>query len=111
MRNVLAKVSNSHDEMVAATVRTVFAQPGQAEVRAQVDLVAGMLHGQFPAVAQLLLDAKADLTAFADSRTSIGAGSGARTPLNASIASQRDGPTSWGSSPTPPLFCGCRAAC
>jgi len=59
MRNVLAKVSKGHDEMVAA-------QPGQAEVRAHVDLVAGMLNDKFPAVAEMLLDAKADLTAFAD---------------------------------------------
>ena len=66
MRNVLAKVPKGHDEMVAATIRTIFAQPGQAEVRAQVDLVADMLAAQFPAVAQMLLDAKADLTAFAD---------------------------------------------
>jgi putative transposase len=66
MRNVLAKVSKGHDEMVAATIRTIFAQPGQAEVRAHVDRVADMLTGQFPAVAQMLLDAKADLTAFAD---------------------------------------------
>ena len=66
MRNVLAKVSKGHDEMVAATIRTIFAQPGQAEVRAQVDLVADMLRGRFPAVADMLLDAKVDLTAFAD---------------------------------------------
>jgi len=66
MRNVLAKVSKGHDEMVAATIRTIFAQPGQAEVRAHVDLVADMLRGRFPALAQMLLDAKADLTAFAD---------------------------------------------
>ena len=66
MRNVLAKVSKGHDEMVAATIRTIFAQPGQGEVRAQVDLVATMLTAQFPAVAQMLLDAKTDLTAFAD---------------------------------------------
>lgn len=66
MRNVLAKVSKGHDEMVAATIRTIFAQPGQAEVRAHVDRVADMLASQFPAVAQMLLDAKADLTAFAD---------------------------------------------
>jgi putative transposase len=66
MRNVLAKVSKGHDEMVAATIRTIFAQPGQKEVRAQVDLVAEMLTSQFPAVAQMLLDAKADLTAFSD---------------------------------------------
>jgi putative transposase len=66
MRNVLAKVSRGHSEMVAATIRTVFAQPGQAEVRDQVDLVAEMLAGQFPEVASMLLDAKPDLTAFAD---------------------------------------------
>jgi hypothetical protein len=66
MRNVLAKVSKGHEEMVAATIRTIFAQPGQAEVRAQVDLVADMLAKQFPTVAELLHDAKADLTAFAD---------------------------------------------
>jgi putative transposase len=66
MRNVLAKVSKGHAEMVAATIRTIFAQPGQKEVRAQVDLVATMLAGQFPVVADMLIDAKADLTAFAD---------------------------------------------
>ena len=66
MRNVLAKVSKGHAEMVAATIRTIFAQPGQKEVRAQVDLVAGMLTGQFPGVAKMLLDAKTDLTAFSD---------------------------------------------
>jgi putative transposase len=66
MRNALAKVSKGHAEMVAATIRTIFAQPGPNEVRAQVDNVARMLQGEFPAVAQLLLDAKADLTAFAD---------------------------------------------
>ena len=52
--------------MVAATIRTIFAQPGPAEVRAQVDLVADMLTRQFPAVAQMLLDASADLTAVRD---------------------------------------------
>jgi putative transposase len=66
MRNALAKVSKGHAEMVAATIRTIFAQPGPAEVRAQVDNVALMLESEFPAVAQLLLEAKADLTAFAD---------------------------------------------
>ena len=66
MRNVLAKVSKGHAEMVAATIRTIFAQPGQREVRAQVDVVADMLTKQFPAVAEMLLAAKADLTAFSD---------------------------------------------
>ena len=66
MRNVLAKVGKGHDEMVAATIRTIFAQPGQGEVRAQVDLIASMLAGQFPAVAQILPEAKTDLTASSD---------------------------------------------
>jgi putative transposase len=66
MRNALARVGKGEAEMVAATIRTIFAQPGQGEVRAQVDAVADMLTGRFPAVAALLTSAKADLTAFAD---------------------------------------------
>jgi putative transposase len=66
MRNALARVTKGHAEMVAATIRTIFAQPGQKEVRAQVDNVAKMLDEQFPTVAELLRDAKADLTAFSD---------------------------------------------
>ena len=52
--------------MVAATIRTIFAQPSGKQVREQLDNVAGLLRGEFPAVAELLLNAKADLTAFAD---------------------------------------------
>jgi putative transposase len=66
MRNALAKVNKQHTELVAATIRTIFAQPKPNEVRAHVDTVADMLHGQFPAVAELLREAKEDLTAFAD---------------------------------------------
>ena len=66
MRNVLAKVSRGNAEMVAAAVRTIFAQPTAAGVREQVDVVADMLLERFPGVAELLLDAKADITAFAD---------------------------------------------
>ena len=66
MRNALARVGKGHAEMVAATIRTVFAQPTPDAVRAHVDVVADMLCGQFPAVADLLLDAKSDLAAYAD---------------------------------------------
>jgi putative transposase len=65
MRNVLSRVSKGHAEMVAATIRTIFAQPTADTVAAQVDTVAATLERQFPAVAGLLLDAKADVTAFA----------------------------------------------
>ena len=66
MRNALAKVSKGHAEMVAATIRTIFAQPTPDTVREHVDDVADTLAGRFPAVAELLLAAQQDLTAFAD---------------------------------------------
>jgi putative transposase len=52
--------------MVTATIGTIFAQPTAELVRAQVDTVADLLAPKFPAVAGMLGDAKADLTAFAD---------------------------------------------
>ena len=51
--------------MVAAAIRTIFAQPTGQEVLDQVDKVAAMLAGKFPAVASMLLDSREDLTAFA----------------------------------------------
>jgi hypothetical protein len=65
LRNVLARVPRGSAEMVAAAIRTIFAQPTGAEVIDQVDKVAAMLAPKFPAVARLLTDAREDLTAFA----------------------------------------------
>ncbi len=65
MRNLLARVPKGSAEMVAATVRTIFAQPDAAAVAEQLDKVATMLGRQFPAVEQLLRDAADDLCAFA----------------------------------------------
>ncbi|MET8810199.1 IS256 family transposase [Streptomyces sp. NPDC004546] len=65
LRNVFAVIPKDAAEMVAATIRTIFAQPAQAAVRAQLDTVADMLGKQFPKVKQMLLEAKDDLTAFA----------------------------------------------
>jgi putative transposase len=65
LRNVLARVPRGSAEMVAAAIRTIFAQPTSAEVTEQVDKVAAMLAPKFPAVATMLLDAREDLTAFA----------------------------------------------
>jgi transposase-like protein len=64
MRNVLAKVPKASAEMVAAAIRTIFAQPDAAHVRSQLDEVARMLEVQFPAVAAMLRDAAEDLLAF-----------------------------------------------
>ena len=64
MRNVLARVPRASGEMVAAAVRTVFAQPDATHVRRQLDEVTAMLAGQFPEVATMLGDAAEDLLAF-----------------------------------------------
>jgi transposase-like protein len=66
LRNVLAKVTRAQGPMVAAAIRTIFAQPDADHVRAQLREVAKTLRRQFPEVATMLLDAEVDLTAFAD---------------------------------------------
>jgi putative transposase len=64
MRNVLAKIPKASGEMVAAAIRTVFAQPDAAHVEAQFDEITTMLARQFPVVADMLHDARTDLLAF-----------------------------------------------
>ena len=66
LRNVLAQVPKGHAEMVAAAIRTVFAQPDAEHVRSQLDVIAGMLGRQFPKVEAMLRDAGSEVTAFAD---------------------------------------------
>ena len=66
LRNVLAQVPKGHAEMVAAAIRTIFAQPDAGHVRDQLDVIAGMLGRQFPKVETMLRDAADDVTAFAD---------------------------------------------
>ncbi len=55
LRNALARAPKASAEMVAVTIRTIFAQLTSAEVA---------LQPRFPAVAALLAEAKEDLTAF-----------------------------------------------
>jgi transposase-like protein len=64
MRNVLAKIPKASGEMVAAAIRTIFAQPDRDHVEAQFDEITTMLGHQFPVVADMLGDARADLLAF-----------------------------------------------
>jgi hypothetical protein len=54
LRNVLASVPKGNSEMVAAAIRTVFAQPDAEHVHAQLDVVATMLGRQFPQVEAML---------------------------------------------------------
>ena len=64
MRNVLARVPKASAEMVAAAIRTVFAQPDAAHVRSQLAEVTRMLGAQFPDVVAMLDTAAEDLLAF-----------------------------------------------
>jgi len=65
LRNVLAKVPKASAEMVAAAIRTIFAQPDSASVADQLDAIAEKLGRQFPAVEAMLKDAAVDICAFA----------------------------------------------
>ena len=64
MRNVLVRVPKAHGQMVSAMIRTIFAQPDQASVHAQLEQVAGQLDGRLDVVSAMLRDAKEDLLAF-----------------------------------------------
>ena len=50
--------------MVAAAIRTIFAQPDATHVHDQLDVIAGMLGRQFPKLEMMLRDAAPDLLAF-----------------------------------------------
>jgi putative transposase len=67
LRNILAKVPRGSAEMVAAAIRTIFAQPDAATVAEQLDSIAEKLGRQFPAVEMMLRDAAVDICAFAAS--------------------------------------------
>jgi putative transposase len=64
MRNLLTRVPKSAQAMVATLVRTIFAQPDAASVWEQHARVVDQLTEQFPAAAELLAEAAADVLAF-----------------------------------------------
>ncbi len=64
LRNALALVPKSAQQMVAATIRTVFAQPGAASAREQWRRVADNVRARFPKLAALLDEAEADVLAY-----------------------------------------------
>jgi putative transposase len=65
MRNVLAGVPRGNTEMVAAAIRTVFAQPDTDHVHEQFETIATMLGRQLPKVEAMMREAREDLLAFA----------------------------------------------
>jgi putative transposase len=64
LRNVLAQVPKGSSEMVAAAIRTIFAQPKAEMVRDQLEVIATMLGRQSAKVETMLRDAAEDLLAF-----------------------------------------------
>ena len=54
MRNVLAAVPKGNQEMLAAAIRTIFAQPDAEHVTEQFEVIAGMFGKQLPKVEEML---------------------------------------------------------
>lgn len=63
-RNLLALVPKSHQDMVAAVFRTIFAQPDPETVSATWDQVRDQLAKSFPKIATLMDTGKAEVLAF-----------------------------------------------
>ena len=66
----MARVPRGSQEMVAAAIRSVFAQPDDAAVADQLDSIAAKLGRQFPVVKAMLREAATDVFAFAAFPTS-----------------------------------------
>jgi transposase-like protein len=64
MRDALGLVQKSAQQMVAATIRTVFAQPDASAAREQWRRVADMFRARFPRVADLMSAAESDVLAY-----------------------------------------------
>jgi transposase-like protein len=64
LRNMLGQIPKGSAEMVAAAVRTIFAQPDAQHVHEQLDVIAGMLGRQFPKLELMLRDHAEELLAF-----------------------------------------------
>ncbi|WP_067929719.1 IS256 family transposase [Alicyclobacillus shizuokensis] len=64
IRNVLSQVPKKQQSMVAAIIRTIFAQPTQEAARAQLRNVVKQLENKFPKAMQILQEAEDDVLAF-----------------------------------------------
>lgn len=63
-RNLLQTVPKAHREMVAAALRSVFAQQSKEAVLEQWDQASAMLAAKFPSAAELMAKASEDVLAF-----------------------------------------------
>jgi transposase-like protein len=111
LRNVLARVPKGSSEMVAAAIRTIFAQPDAAHVHDQLDVIAGMLGRQFPKLEAMLRDNADDLLAFASFPPSHWKKVWSTNPLERLNKEINAAPTWSESSPTPTPYCGWPGPC
>lgn len=64
MRNLLGHIPRGDQAMVAAALRTIFAQPSQEAARRQLQAVYEAMVIRWPKAAQLLIDAENDILAY-----------------------------------------------
>ena len=64
-RNITSRLGSARSKPVNALVSTIFAQTSREAVAAQYQHVIDALRDPFPEIAQMLIDAQPDLTAFA----------------------------------------------
>ena len=72
-RNITSRLGPARSKPVNALVSTIFAQTSQEAVAAQYKHVVDSLREAFPEIAQMLIDAEPDPTAFATTRPPRGA--------------------------------------
>jgi len=65
MRNALSLVPKAAQQMVGATIRTVFAQPDAASVRQQWRRVTEGFRGRFPKLSELMEEVEEDVLSYA----------------------------------------------
>lgn len=64
MRNALASVPKLAQQMVAATLRTIFAQPDQASAHDTLERVCRLFEKRYPQLVKMLQEAEVDILAY-----------------------------------------------
>ena len=93
MRNALSLVPKAAQQMVGATIRTVFAQPDSDSAREQWRRVSESFRARFPRLSELMDEAEEDVLSYAPSLPSTGRRSGRTTPWSESTRRSRGGRT------------------
>jgi putative transposase len=102
LRNVLAQVPKGSAEMVAAAIRTIFAQPDAEHVRGQLDTVPARSAANYPRSNPCCATRPPTSSPSPISLCRIGKRSGLPTRWNGSTKRSNAVPTSSASFPTPP---------